>query len=102
MTGEMAGTQRHTPSPPLTDFHLSVFSRSIQKIAIDFHLVKSDMVIAKVYNISGREMVKLIDGHLGTGMQRISWDTKNVAAGYYTLRMRVGSIFYVKSILVSR
>jgi hypothetical protein len=69
---------------------------------MSFFLAKSQPVTLKIYNISGRELVTIVNRNLGAGEQRISWDTKDIATGCYMLRMQAGSNIYIKNIPVSR
>jgi photosystem II stability/assembly factor-like uncharacterized protein len=82
---------------------LKIFSQSRlnPNIAIQFSLSHSDQVAVKIYNLSGREIATLVNKNLGAGEHRLSWDTKNVAAGCYAVKMQVGSNVLVKNIPVS-
>ena len=83
---------------------LKIFSQSRlnPNIAVQFSLSHSDQVAIKIYNLSGREITTLINKNLGAGEHILSWDTKNVAAGCYAVKMQVGSNVFVKNIPVSR
>jgi hypothetical protein len=85
-----------------TALNLIASTQSNHNVAISFFLAKSQPVTLKIYNISGREIALLVNKYLGAGEQRISWDTKNLAPGCYTVRMQAGSNIYVKNISVSR
>ena len=85
-----------------TGQNLIAFTPSNQTIEISFSLVQSQIVTLKIYNLSGREIATLVNKNLGTGAHSLSWDTKNVAAGCYAVKMQVGSNVFVKNIPVSK
>jgi len=84
------------------NFKIFAPSNTNQFAAIQFSLLHSDQVSVKIFNLSGREIATLVNKNLGAGEHSLSWDTKNVAAGCYAVKMQVGSNVYVKNIPISR
>jgi photosystem II stability/assembly factor-like uncharacterized protein len=71
-------------------------------ISIEFSLPHSDKVSLKIYSLSGHEIASLVNKNLNAGTHSISWNTRNLAAGCYTVRMQAGANTYVKSIPITR
>ena len=69
---------------------------------IEFSLPHPDCVTLTVYNLSGHEIASLINQNLGQGAHSIAWNTRNLAAGCYTVKMQVGSTSLVKAVAVLR
>jgi hypothetical protein len=69
---------------------------------IEFSLPHSDHVTVTVYNLSGHQIASLVNQNLGQGGHSIAWNTRNLAAGCYTVRLRTGANTYVKSISIFR
>ena len=102
---EMVGIindKQQTLSPISTDFNLTTSAQSNHNIAISFFLSQSQPVDLNIYNVSGREVARSANRNLEAGKHSISWDTRDMAAGCYAVRMQAGSHVYVKNILVSR
>jgi hypothetical protein len=81
---------------------LAIPSRSNHLAVIGFSLLHSDLVSVKIYNSSGREIATLVNKNFGPGSHSANWDTKNIAAGCYTVRMQVGTNSYVRSVPILR
>jgi hypothetical protein len=76
--------------------------RSNHTVVISFSLFHSDQVTVRIYNLSGRETATLVNKNLASGSHSVNWDTKNIAAGCYTVRMQAGTNTYVRSIPIMR
>jgi hypothetical protein len=59
-------------------------------------------VLVKIYDISGHEIASLVSKTLAPGPHSFSWNTRNIASGCYTVRMRAGSETCVRSVPVVR
>jgi hypothetical protein len=81
---------------------LSNSIRSNHTVTINFTLAQSQTVNLRIYDLSGREITTIVNTTLEAGKHNLSWDTKNVAAGNYAVKMQVGSKVVVKNIPVSR
>jgi hypothetical protein len=77
-------------------------SRANPDATIAFTLSHSDKVTVGVYNLSGHEIASLIDDYLGQGAHSIMWNTNNLAAGCYTVRLQAGSNTRVTSVPIFR
>lgn len=69
---------------------------------VSFYLPDAGFVSLTVYDISGRITASLTDGFLESGFHCFQWDTRAIAAGCYTIRMKDGLHGRAKSILISR
>lgn len=83
---------------------MSMFSqiRVTSNMAIEFYLPHSDQVAVQIFDLFGREIATLVHGDLGAGWHSLLWNTKNLAAGCYAVKVRLGPNIYVKKIPVDR
>jgi flagellar hook assembly protein FlgD len=60
---------------------------------ISYHIPGANMVILRVYDIFGREVITLVNEEQTTGYYSVPWDSKdylgrNVASGMYFYQLR--------------
>ena len=65
------------------------FSRST---VISFDLIKEGRVQLSIYDESGRMIKSLLDQVIPAGTHNITWETGNLAAGFYTVQLRTEGI----------
>jgi hypothetical protein len=102
---EVTGINTQKPQQDVSNrdnFKIFFPSSTNQNATIEFSLLQSMPVAAKIYNLSGKEIATLVNKNLGAGEHSFSWNTKNVAAGCYTVKMQVGSNVFIKNVPVSR
>ncbi|UCD94304.1 MAG: T9SS type A sorting domain-containing protein [Candidatus Zixiibacteriota bacterium] len=58
---------------------------------IGFSLPSASYVKLEVYNISGREVVTLVDTYLEAGNHSVAWDGSDAASGIYLYRLEAGN-----------
>jgi hypothetical protein len=88
-------------------FHIeggSIFRRQVQ---FKLYLENKNFVRVCVYSASGRLINKLIEGNLGRGLYKISWNGKNmrgkkVPPGVYFVRLERGGRFLTQKVLLIR
>ena len=85
---------------PGSAFTLSIPARHSRYVTLDFTLPHPEQVSVEIYAVSGSKIAVLADTRLTSGPHNLSWDTRNVAKGCYTARIKVGSNSYSKSIPV--
>jgi photosystem II stability/assembly factor-like uncharacterized protein len=73
----------------LAQNHPNPFS---QTTTIAFALPKAEDVSLRVYDLAGRVITTLADGHLGAGNYEVTWQAKNLASGTYFCRLRAGDM----------
>jgi len=95
-------SNRNSSDRKINPVNLKMYSQSHSNMTIQFSLSHSDQVSVRIYNLSGREIATLINKNLVAGKHSLSWDTKNVVAGCYAVKMQVGSNVFVRNIPVSR
>ncbi|MDD5676054.1 MAG: hypothetical protein PHC61_17920, partial [Chitinivibrionales bacterium] len=71
-----------------------------KNMTANFALPHSDLVSIKIYNLSGREIVSLVNRHLEAGPHGFLWNTGEVAPGCYMAQMQIGPNAYAKSFTV--
>jgi photosystem II stability/assembly factor-like uncharacterized protein len=83
------------------DFTISL-DQPNQNLTIVFSLPHFARTSFKIYNVSGKEIVTFFNNNFSSDLHKLSLDIRNLASGFYTVRMQAGSNSYVKSILISR
>jgi hypothetical protein len=66
------------------------------KASIAFSLPRRERVKFTLYNLSGNAMRTLADKQFEAGPQTLFWDTRSLAPGCYTVKMRAGTNTSVK------
>lgn len=97
---EMAGVIQHTPQQGSFQFTIRTTGRARTAMTIEFSLVHPDPVTVKLFNTAGNEITTLVNRNFRPGLNSLRWDTRNLAAGFYTVRLRAGPNIYVKRIMV--
>lgn len=69
---------------------------------ISFELFKSDLIILKIYDILGREIITLIDGIKKSGLHQINFDASNLTSGVYFYRLQSGDFIETKKMVLLR
>ena len=64
--------------------------------AIEFGLPMAGKVKLSIYDITGREVAVLLDGEVGAGPHRVSWNCSECAAGVYMIVMSGQGIHQVQ------
>ena len=57
---------------------------------ISYSLAEDGNVSLKVYDISGRLVTTLVDGHMDAGEYMVAWDASNVSSGVYFYKLVAG------------
>ncbi|MGA2508525.1 MAG: hypothetical protein ABSF80_13740 [Chitinispirillaceae bacterium] len=83
-------------------FKLLSSNRSNPSVTIAFSLPRAEQVMVKIYNISGNLMTALLDKPFGIGPHSVPWDTRNLPAGCYMVRMQAGANSQVKAVPLFR
>ena len=102
---EMVGVKQDTVVPGLSHheyFKIAPCGIARAAATIEFYLPHSEIVNLAVYTVSGHEMTSLINKKNSSGLHFVTWDTRNVAAGYYIAKMRAGAHTSVHSIPIFR
>jgi hypothetical protein len=60
------------------------------QINFEFHLVGTQNISAKLYNLTGAEVLTLFEGELQTGAHHLKFNTGFLSGGIYFLRFRKG------------
>ncbi len=67
---------------------------------IKYELAASGAVSLKVYDILGREVVKLVDGRQDAGSYRVDFNAVNLASGVYFYRLEAGTFVEQRKMLL--
>jgi flagellar hook assembly protein FlgD len=77
-----------------TEFTVSNYPNPFNPVTtIRFNLPESGNVMAKIYNIRGKEINELVNGVYNAGVYNIQWDAKDqmgrkVSSGLYIIRVQ--------------
>lgn len=99
-----------TPDAPLaSEFRLAEpypnpFNPSVN---IEYHLPTAQRVVIDVYDLLGRRIQRLADGHQQAGAHRLQWDGTTqsgevAASGVYVVRVKAGEYRAVKKMVLMR
>ncbi len=74
---------------------------------ISFHLPEAGEVELIVYNISGQEVIHLVDGYLASGSHKVEWDGKNsegqaVSTGIYYYKLNTPTASQLRRMVLVR
>ncbi len=58
---------------------------------IRFQLPATAHVTVAVYDMTGREVAKLLDGTQGAGLHSVRFDARNLPSGFYLYRIQAGT-----------
>jgi hypothetical protein len=70
--------------------------------AIEFSLPAAGRAMLCVYDVTGREVVKLANGERTAGVHRVVFDASKLAAGTYFYKLTTGDVVETKKMVVSR
>lgn len=87
---EAFGLEQNQPNPfnPLTE--------------IRYALPVDTPVRLAVYDVTGREVARLVDGQCPAGFHRATWDGSRMGAGVYFYRVEAGSFIATRRMVLSR
>jgi S-formylglutathione hydrolase FrmB len=69
---------------------------------IDFELSRPGEVSLGIYDVAGRRRVRLVDGLLGEGPHRVTWDARGFPSGVYWIRLETEDASVSRSLVVAR
>jgi hypothetical protein len=69
---------------------------------IRYSLPEAGFTTLTVYDVTGREVVKLVNGRINAGMHEVRFEAPTVSSGMYLCRLRSGTFTAVKKMLFVR
>ena len=67
---------------------------------INFYLPQSELTMLAVYNLSGQEVIQLIEKELNLGYHQVTWNASNNASGIYFYRLQAGDFAQTKKLVL--
>jgi hypothetical protein len=58
---------------------------------LEYAVPASGHVTIAVYDLTGREVTRLIDETIGAGQYRVTWEARDAPSGIYLVRMQAGT-----------
>ncbi len=69
---------------------------------IRFYLPQEEQVTLTVYDMMGRELIRLVDGPMLKGEHQVSWTPASQHEGIYLCRMQAGALSITKKMMVRK
>lgn len=69
---------------------------------IRFRLKNSSQVTLRIYDLSGREVITLVDGRLNAGEHAVRWQANSIGSGVYVYELKAGGFVETKKMLLLR
>jgi hypothetical protein len=69
-------------------------------VTLRYEIANPGMVTLAIYDIQGKEVVKLFEGFSAIGIKEITWEAQNIASGNYFAVMEAGGERSVKRLLL--
>jgi hypothetical protein len=88
--------------PRMVSFDVRSSVMNNPSVLVSFSVPQTERIIITVYNINGQKKITLADGFFGKGRHHLSWDTRNLAPGFYVVKFQAGLTAYSKKCIVSR
>jgi len=93
------GTLTAAPTPET--YTLSISPNPFNASAtLSFNLPASGRVELKVYDVRGREVASLVNGHLSSGEHQAVWDADALPSGVYFARLTAGGEIHTQKLLL--
>ncbi|MCH8303646.1 MAG: right-handed parallel beta-helix repeat-containing protein [Candidatus Marinimicrobia bacterium] len=67
---------------------------------IEFTIPETGLTTLIIYDITGREVTRLIDGNMSAGYHSVNWNASNVASGIYFYRLTSGDFVSTKKMVL--
>lgn len=83
--------------PGFSHYYLSEGSTEIR-----FDLPEAAEVLLVVYNVTGREVARLVNQSMGAGSHRVRWDAGDLPSGVYLYKLTAGNYTDTKSMTLLR
>ena len=71
-----------------------------QTTAISFEMRDASFVNLTIYDITGREVQSLVNGHLSLGEHTVTFNSKGLSSGLYFVRLEAGGLKDVKKMVL--
>jgi len=68
--------------------------------SFEFTMPEDGMVRISVYDVSGREVVELVNGYLTAGTYPVTWDASNLSSGVYMLHMTADNFSTIQKVML--
>jgi len=67
---------------------------------LSFVLPEAGEVLLAVYDITGREVASLVNGHISSGEHSVVWDANGMSSGIYFARLESGKTQMTQKLLL--
>ncbi|MBU1637381.1 T9SS type A sorting domain-containing protein, partial [bacterium] len=90
------------PTPAQFSLHQNYPNPFNPSTTISFELARAANITLSVYDVLGREVARLADGKLASGLHTIEWNCANCATGVYLIELKGESFREVKKAMLLR
>lgn len=77
-----------------------IYNYGSQSASISFSLDKTEKILVKIFDLTGRLMKTLTDKNFEQGVHELRWDAAGVTAGIYIVQLNTGNYRETKKISV--
>jgi len=67
---------------------------------IRYSLEMNSEVIISIYDVTGREVAKLVDDNISAGEHEVQWDASEMASGLYIYQLKTDSFTHTKKMIL--
>jgi hypothetical protein len=104
---------RNITISPVTGINDEIFTRSFKleqnypnpfnpSTTIKYSLAQTERVTLSIYDLSGREVVKLIDEEKPAGEYDIKWNASSYSSGVYFIKMQAGQFSETRKVVLMK
>ena len=69
---------------------------------IRFAIAKSGFTTLSVYNVTGQEVARLVQGNLSAGTHQVQFNGRNLSSGIYYYRLQSGALVQTRKMLITK
>jgi len=85
----------------ISNYYLNIYPNPFNpNTTIEYTLPTSTNISIVIYDMLGKEIIRLIDGFKNSGNYKITWQANNVSSGVYYCTMRCGDFLETKKIIL--
>lgn len=90
-----------THSASSQEYNYEVFPNPFRgRVEFTYQLYSAAHVSLQIFNESGQEVAKLVDGSLSPGYHTTSWDASGYKSGIYIYRIKIGNRVYSNKLIL--
>lgn len=98
---DAVGSWVESLKPRAAELLLRVYPNPVSRLSvISYHLPESGHVMIDIYDMSGRKVATLVDGHRAKDHHMVTWNAMDVPPGLYFINFRANGQSVTEKIIV--